>query len=92
MPYAYPATVQVYTDLGNLGGMTNEEANDAAAFGFGQWSSVATSSFSATVVGDFASIGLPDITGANAREVVGADNGGIIGAGDSTAATSTAGP
>jgi len=78
VPYAYPATVQVYTDLGDLGGMSNEQANDAVGFGFGQWSAVPTSSFNAAIVGDFASIGLPDITGANAHEVIDTDNGGGI--------------
>jgi len=76
IPYAWSGTVPVYTDLGALGGMNHEQADGAVAFAFGQWTSVATSSFEAAVVGDFGSIGLPDITGANAYEIVGADNGG----------------
>ena len=78
--------VKVYTDLGDLcdtdgqyphyGCLTNEQADAAVAFGFEQWSSVPTSSFGAGVAGDFADIGLGDITGANAGDVIGTWNGG----------------
>ena len=78
-PYAYPAgTVNVYTDLGDNGVLSNAVSNANTAFGYAEWTNVATSSFSATVAGDFASIGLPDITGANADLVVGTYNGGGI--------------
>jgi len=75
VPHAYQGGVQVYTDLADLGGMSNEQADDSLAFGVAQWSAVPTSSFAATVVGDFATIGLVDITGANAHDVIDTDNG-----------------
>jgi hypothetical protein len=75
---AWAGTVQVYTDLGDLGGMSNAEANGAAAFAFDQWSAVPTSSFNAAIAGNFGDIGLTDITGSNAHEVIGAFNGGGI--------------
>jgi hypothetical protein len=75
--------VPVFTDLGDLcdtsgswGCLTNEQTDAAVAFGFAQWSSVATSNFRAEVRGDFSAIGLGDITGANAGEIVGTWNGG----------------
>lgn len=78
-PYAYPVgTVDVYTDLGNNGVLSNAVSNTNTAYGYAQWTGVATSYFSAAVVGDFASIGLPDIVGANAGLVVGTFNGGGI--------------
>jgi len=77
--YAYPpGNVDVYTDLGSNGNMTGAESDAATAYGFGQWSAVASAYLSASVTGDFASVGLPDITGANAGMVVGTFNGGGI--------------
>ncbi|WP_164019772.1 hypothetical protein [Pyxidicoccus trucidator] len=80
IPYAYPngVSVPVYTDLGDLGPLSNETADGLTAFAFGQWTQVPTSDFTAAVAGDFASQGLPDITGANADLVVGTFNGGGI--------------
>lgn len=78
VPFRYAGTVQVYTDLGDLGGMDHQEADAAAAFAFDQWTAVPTSSFSAIIAGSFDDIGLADITGANAAEVIGAYNGGGI--------------
>ena len=78
-PYAYPAgTVNVYTDLGNLGIISNAQADANTAFGFGQWNAVPTSYFNGAVAGDFASIGLGDITELNANTVIGVFNGGGI--------------
>ena len=82
-PFAYdPATfggsVPVFTDLGPMGPLTTAEADFLTAFGFTEWSAVATSFFAAGVVGDFTARGLPDITGATAGLVVGAFNGGGI--------------
>ncbi|TWI04718.1 hypothetical protein IP90_00853 [Luteimonas cucumeris] len=80
VPFAYPnaTTIPVYTDLGDLGPVANAAANAKVAFAFGQWTQVPTSDFTAEVAGDFASKGLPDITGANAGLVVDTDNGGGI--------------
>jgi len=77
-PIAWSGTVQVYTDLGDLGGMSNGEANGAVEFAWGQWNAVPTSSFHADVVGTLGDLGLSDITGANAHEVIGPFNGGGI--------------
>lgn len=78
IPFAWNGTVQVYTDLGALGGMSNEQANGAVAFAIGQWNAVPTSSFHAEVAGNVGALGLSDITAANAAEVLGAYNGGGI--------------
>ncbi|WP_146209605.1 hypothetical protein [Vitiosangium sp. GDMCC 1.1324] len=80
IPFAWPngVPVQVYTDLGPMGVLSNETADGLTAFAFGQWTKVPTSDFTATVVGDFARLGLPDITGANADQIVGTFNGGGI--------------
>ena len=75
-PYAYGPSVTMYTDLGSLGALTNASGDALVASSAAQWSGVATSSFSASVVGDFAALGLPDITGANAGLVIGTFNGG----------------
>jgi len=77
-PYAYPGPVNVYTDLGNNGVLSNAVSNANTANGYAQWTAVATSSFSASVAGDFSAVGLPDITGANAGLVVSVFNGGGI--------------
>ena len=87
-PYAWDVTtpVPVFTDMGDLcdsdpswpfsGCLSNEQADAAVAFSFGQWSAVPSSSFQATVAGDFESIGLGDVTGETAGNVVGTFNGG----------------
>jgi hypothetical protein len=77
-PYAYPGPVAVYTDLGSNGILSGAVSDANTAFGFAQWTGVASSSFSAAVAGDFSAVGLPDITGANAGVVVGTFNGGGI--------------
>jgi hypothetical protein len=68
----------VYTDLGENGFLTGADSDLHTANGYAEWTNVASSYFSAAVAGDFASIGLPDITGANAGSVVGTFNGGGI--------------
>ncbi|QRO00470.1 hypothetical protein JRI60_16260 [Archangium violaceum] len=80
IPYAYPngVPVRVYTDLGPLGVLSNKTADALTAFAFGQWTQVPSSDFTATVAGDFALLGLPDIDGTNAAQVVGTFNGGGI--------------
>ncbi|MGA8893214.1 MAG: matrixin family metalloprotease [Anaeromyxobacteraceae bacterium] len=89
--YAPGTVVPVYTDMGDYSFQTdwwvdppvnyvfsNEIGVGQVKAGFASWSGVSTSSFRAAVVGDFASIGLPDITGQNAELVIGAWNGGGI--------------
>lgn len=79
VPYAYaPGTVDVYTDLGGCGLLTNAQADGLTANGFAEWSAVPTAYFSAAVAGDFSAIGLPDIIDTNAGTVVGTFNGGGI--------------
>ena len=46
--------------------------------GYYDWSSIPTTSLRTNVVGDFASVGLPDINGDNAAEVIGKWNGGGV--------------
>src|SRR5262245_7558616 len=78
-PYTWPGGhVNVYTDLGSLGILSNDEADAVVAFSWNQWNQVPTSSFEATVAGDFASLGLPDIDASNIDQVLGAWNGGGI--------------
>jgi hypothetical protein len=89
-PYAYgPGTVNVYYDNGDLATglwnyyvyprkqvtLDNSVGKHLVEKGFADWSAVKTASFRATVAGDFASIGLPNITGANADLVIGKDVG-----------------
>ena len=64
----YPATVTFDNAVG---------AGQVRA-GFASWSSVPSTSFRAQVKGDFASLGLPDITGANADLIIGRFNGGGV--------------
>ncbi len=79
-PFAYGPTVgfpvPVFTDLGQMGPLSNRRADELTAAGFAEWTNVPTSFFSAAVAGDFRGLGLPDITGANAGEVIGTFNGG----------------
>ncbi|NNF07609.1 MAG: T9SS type A sorting domain-containing protein [Candidatus Eisenbacteria bacterium] len=77
-PYAYPGPVSVYTDLGDLGVMTNASADAMVTSVLAEWSGVSSSSFSASVTGDFASVSLPDITSLNASTVIGTFNGGGV--------------
>lgn len=86
MHWDVSSPVPVFTDLGELcdtdpewpysGCLTNEQADAAVTFSFGQWTAVPTSSFQAEVAGDFASLGLPDIDGSNAELIIGTFNGG----------------
>jgi uncharacterized membrane protein len=77
-PAYWEGTVEVYTDLGTLGVVDNALATQLINSSLQQWSSVATSSFRAKVVGTTGDLGLGDITGTNAGSVIGADNGGGI--------------
>jgi len=91
--YAYgPGTIQVYYDSGDLAtGIWNWNVDPAVQLtldnsvgkhlvekGYADWSAIPSSSVRATVVGDFASVGLPNIRGANAEQVIGTYNGGGI--------------
>jgi len=88
IPYRWDVSspVRVYTDSGpfeiippQYTPIPNETADAAVAFSIGQWNDVESSSFQAQVVGDFASVGLPDInSAANAGLVIGPDNGGGV--------------
>jgi uncharacterized membrane protein len=83
--YTYgPGTVPVYYDLGNLGEVMdytqhppvqvifdNSVGAQLVQNGFNSWSSVATSSFRANVVGDFSLIGLPNINSTNVSLIIG---------------------
>ena len=78
-PYSWPlGQAAVYTDLGKLGPLSNSEADAMTAFSWNQWNQVPTSTFHATLAGDFASIGLPDIDASNIFDVLGKWNGGGI--------------
>ena len=49
-PYAYaPGTVDVYTDLGNMGPLSNAQADILTGNGFAEWSGLATSYFNAAI-------------------------------------------
>ncbi len=92
IPYRWDVTspVKIYTDIGPFEILPpnppvgtilvpNEKADEIVAFAAKQWTDVGTSSFQAEVVGDFASIGLPDVKdAATAALVFAADNGGGI--------------
>jgi len=92
IPYRWNVTtpVKIYTDIGPFEVLppvppvgtvpvSNEMADATVAFAAQQWTDVPSSSFKAQVVGDFASIGLPDVKdAATAALVFGSDNGGGI--------------
>jgi uncharacterized membrane protein len=79
VPIRYAAgPVRIYTDLGSLGTLSNAATDARVAFAWKQWTDVPTSSFEAQVAGDFASIGLEDVTVENAGDVLGTFNGGGI--------------
>lgn len=79
VPQNWPGgAVPVYTDLGNLGILSNARANQLTEAGWAQWTNVPTSSFAAAVAGDFSSLGLGDITDGSVTDVIGAFNGGGI--------------
>ena len=77
-PWAYSGTVSVYTDRGQMGPLNNNTADGIVGSSFDEWTNVTTATFSATVAGDFQSIGLPDITAVNVGLVIGPFNGGGI--------------
>ena len=68
----------VYTDLGTLGVLTNEQADAMFRFSVNQWNTVPTSSFHGAIVGDFSSLGLPDVDSSNLGLVLGTWNGGGV--------------
>src|SRR3954453_10609955 len=83
IPYRWDVStpVKIYTDNGPFEvisaadgtAVAGSVADQAVAFAANQWSSVPTSSFRAQVVGNFASIGLPDVKdAATAALVIGA--------------------
>ena len=86
IPYAWDMAswpngqVPVYTDLGDLGHLTNERADELVAFSTNEWSNVQTSSFRATVAGDFTALdlGLGDIDASTITSIIGAWDGGGI--------------
>ena len=80
-PYAWDtaAPVNVYTDLGDLGPVTNAQADALVQTGASEWSGVATSGLQLNVAGDFSTVGLPDVNnGSTAAGVIGTFNGGGI--------------
>ena len=80
-PFAWGTTapVNVYTDLGDLGPVTNAEADALVQTAVSEWSGVGTSALQLTVAGDFSTVGLPDVNnGATAGSVIGTFNGGGI--------------
>ena len=75
--------------------MSNADQDARCADGIAEWSGVATATFTGSVIGDFASIGLPDITLANFGLVIGVFNGGgyhVIYDHDGTLTAALAGP
>jgi len=69
--YAYPGTVNVYTDLGPNGILTNEESDALVAQAVSEWTNVPTSRFAATIAGEILVGGVPtDITLANVDSIV----------------------
>ena len=79
-PYTWPqgVTVPVYTDLGALGPLSNEQANGMVSYALSQWSGVPTSSLTSTIAGDLTAAGLPEITASNVDQVLFTWNGGGI--------------
>ncbi len=77
-PLRWQGTVPVYTDLGPLGTLDNAKGNELTQNTLTEWSSVSTSSFRAQIAGNFADLGLGDITAANAGTVIGTYNGGGV--------------
>jgi len=79
-----PGTVPVYYDLGNLGTVKdyshyppvpvtfdNSVGMQLVQNGFNSWSTIATSSFRANVIGDFSLLGLPNIDSTNVSDIIG---------------------
>jgi uncharacterized membrane protein len=82
IPYAWnlaswpDGQVPLYTDLGDLGVVTSERANEMVAFAAEQWSIVPTSAFRTTVAGNFGDLGLYDIDASTVTTILGTWNGG----------------
>lgn len=98
-PYFYPTAVDMYTDndpfFSLTGPVSGEVASARVADGIAQWSNVPTATFSGSVAGDFASIGLPDINVGNVGLVIGRFNGGgyhVIYDNDGSIVAALAGP
>jgi uncharacterized membrane protein len=73
--------VPVYTDLGELGPLANERADELVQFASDQWSAVPTSSFRSVVAGDFTALeglGLGDIDASTITSIIGTWDGGGI--------------
>ena len=70
--------VPIYTDLGSLGILSNAQADGLVVNAASEWSNVPTSSFRATVAGDFSAIGLGDVDFSSITSVIGTYNGGGI--------------
>ena len=79
-PYTWPqgVTVPVYTDLGTLGPLSNEQANGMVSYALSQWSGVPTASLTSTIAGDLTAAGLPEINASNIDQVLFTWNGGGI--------------
>ncbi len=86
--YDTSTPVPVFYDLGNLGVVTDYNANPPAQIifdnatgaqlvksGYGAWSGIPTASLRATVEGDFSLKGLPNIDSTNTTLVIGTSNG-----------------
>jgi len=69
--YAYPGTVNVYTDLGTNGILTNAESDTLVAHAVASWTNVPTSRFAGIIAGPILVDGVPtDITLANVDSIV----------------------
>ena len=91
-PLVYgPGTVPVYYDQGDLARIPDNSTSPPGQVvlgnavgrhlvekGFADWSRVPSSSFRATVVGDFSQLGLADVDGGTAAAIIGKWNGGGI--------------
>ena len=79
-PFAYAAgDVSIYTDLSDLGILSNAQADALTIAGYDEWTNVASSSFSAAVVGKIQLDSVDtEITIDNVGEVIGMFNGGGI--------------
>src|SRR5262245_58688634 len=82
IPYAWNMSswpdglIPVYTDLGNLGVLSNARVNEMVGYATVQWSDVPTTAFRNTVAGDFGAVGLGDIDASNVTSILDEFNGG----------------
>jgi hypothetical protein len=78
-PYAYTANVNVYTDLGGNGPLTQAQSDTLTARAFAQWTGVVSAAFSGSIAGKILVGGVPtNIVLANADSIIGKFNGGGI--------------